>query len=488
MVLFGRLATTRGQQRMTEHIPRKYLWLGAAVLPPLLALFAYMRPGYFTSQIYIGAIVLLEFLVFALWNYRKVFFTVVLLAFLFAGTGAPGGGMWNVARWLFLAVGAWAGILLILKEREHHFGLFHAVAALASLAALISAAVSRFPTFAMLRAVSVLLLFVYAATGARLAVNGREGRFFSAFTTGIEIFVAAVAGLYAIGYEVMGNPNSLGAVMGVVGAPMLLWGVLVADKKSVQTRRVALFAICMYLVFHSHARAGIAAAMGSSVLLCLGLRKYAFLTKGLAILVIMLAAVAIFQPQTFSEKLSSATSTLMFKGKDPNLGIFASRETPWQTAMDSIRSHFWFGTGFGTTDQGQDASEQYGQFSSTSAVTSEHGSSYLAILAWVGVLGVVPFLFLLFLLVAYVARTVGWMFKTGIGAHPAIPLAMVVLAGLVHAGFEDWMFAPGYYLSVFFWSVAFILVDIAPSASILPSTFSWRFSRAPQPLGIVPGR
>jgi O-antigen ligase len=473
---------------MTEHIPKKLLWAGVAVLPPLLALFAYTRPGYFTSQIYIGGVLLLEFLVFALWNYRKMFFPVVLLGFLFAGTGVPGGGIWIGLRWLFLAVGAWAGILLILRDRAHHFGLFHALAALAGLAALISAAESRVPTFAVLRAASVLLLFVYAATGARLAVNGREDRFFPALIMGIEIFVAAVAGMYAVGHEFMGNPNSLGAVMGVVGAPILLWGALLADKKSVQTRRVAIFAICIYLVFHSHARAGIAAAMGSSLLLCLGMRKYAFLIRGLAVLTTLLAATAIFQPQTFSEKVSSATSTLMFKGKDPSLGIFASRETPWQTAMDSIRSHFWFGTGFGTTDQGRDATEKYGQFSSTSTVTSENGSSYLAILAWVGILGVLPFLFLLFLLTSQVVRTVAWMFKTGTGAHPAIPLAMVVLAGLLHAGFEDWMFAPGYYLSVFFWSVAFILVDLAPSASILPSTLSWRISRAPQPLGMIPGR
>jgi len=35
---------------MTEHIPKKLLWAGVAVLPPLLALFAYTRPGYFTSR------------------------------------------------------------------------------------------------------------------------------------------------------------------------------------------------------------------------------------------------------------------------------------------------------------------------------------------------------------------------------------------------------------------------------------------------------
>ena len=36
---------------------------------------------------------------------------------------------------------------------------------------------------------------------------------------------------------------------------------------------------------------------------------------------------------------------------------------------------------------------------------------------------------------------------------------MVMVAGLLHAGFEDWLFAPGYYLCVFFWSMAFVFVD-----------------------------
>jgi O-antigen ligase len=472
---------------MTERIPKSVLWAGAALLPLVLAFFAYVRPGYFTSEMYIDALLLLEFLVFALWNYRQMFFTVVVVAFLFAGTGVPGAGMWTAGRWVFLAVGGWAGILLMFKEREHHFGLFHAVAALAGLAALISAAESRYPTLALLKALSVLLLFLYAATGARLAVIGRENRFFPALVIGCEIFVASVSTLYAVGYAVMGNPNSLGAVMGVVAAPILLWGALLAEK-SVRSRRLTIFAICIYLVFHSHSRAGIAAAMGSSVLLCLAMRKYTFLARGLAILVVLIAATAILQPQTFSERFSSATSTLMFKGRDPNLGIFASRETPWQAAMNSIRTHFWFGTGFGTTDQGEDASSQFSQFTSNSDVSTEHGSSYLAILTWVGVLGAMPFLFLLLLVGANVIRTVIWIFRSGVGAHPAVPLAMVIVAGFVHAGFEDWMFAPGYYLSVFFWSVAFILVDIVPSTSILPSRFDWRIARTPQPLGIVPGR
>ena len=42
---------------------------------------------------------------------------------------------------------------------------------------------------------------------------------------------------------------------------------------------------------------------------------------------------------------------------------------------------------------------------------------------------------------------------------------MVLAAGLVHAGFEDWLFAVGYYLCVFFWVLAFAFVDMLPAAA-----------------------
>jgi hypothetical protein len=44
-----------------------------------------------------------------------------------------------------------------------------------------------------------------------------------------------------------------------------------------------------------------------------------------------------------------------------------------------------------------------------------------------------------------------------------VPLATIVLAGLVHAAFEDWLFAVGYYLCVFYWPLAFSLMDFAPA-------------------------
>jgi hypothetical protein len=39
---------------------------------------------------------------------------------------------------------------------------------------------------------------------------------------------------------------------------------------------------------------------------------------------------------------------------------------------------------------------------------------------------------------------------------------MILVGGLVHAFFEDWLLAVGYYLCIFFWICAFLLDDIMP--------------------------
>ncbi len=47
--------------------------------------FAYSRPGYFTSQTYLGGLLLLEFLAVAVWFYRRAFFPLVIVTFLLPG-------------------------------------------------------------------------------------------------------------------------------------------------------------------------------------------------------------------------------------------------------------------------------------------------------------------------------------------------------------------------------------------------------------------
>ncbi len=469
---------------MTHRISKNVL-IGAAVMfvLPVLAYVAYSRPWYFTSTSYLAGLIFLEFLVVAVWMYRRVFFAAVLMSFLFAGVNLPVGSGWAVARWVVLSVGALAGLVIMLKDRRLHFGFFHIVAFFSVLAALISAAASRYPHVASLKVLSILLLFVYAGTGARIAANGRENRFFKGLLIGCEVFVGVNALFYGIGIAVMGNPNSLGAVMGMMGAPILLWGVLLGGEPSTQRRRLALYAVCMYLAFMSHARAGIAAALLSSGLLCLALRRYKLLAEGLIVLLIVVAGVSLFRPNA----VLSMVSSVIYKSNEE--GILTSRVFPWQSALDNVREHPWFGTGLGTTANGGDASEEQGKFASSRTVTAENGSSYLAILAGVGVVGAVPFILLLLLLYGKVFRTLIWMRKFGSASHAAVPLAAIMVAGMLHAAFEDWMFAPGNYLCVFFWSLAFVLVDVAPSSQLSRFTVRWHPRPTQQPVGgVAPSR
>jgi len=473
---------------VTERLPKIVLTASAILFPLLLVYVSFSRPSYFSSPNFLGELIALELLLAALAMYRRVFLALVILAFLFAGTDVPFGGMWTSARWGFLVAGAAVGCFIMLKERGGKFGPFHALTILAVLSALVSAAVSRYPGFAFLKAVSLMLLFIYAGTGARLAVAGRENRFIAGLLSGSEIFVGVVAAFYFLGTEVMGNPNSLGAVMAVV-APILLWGMLIDQGPLVYYRRLLLYSICMYLLFQSHSRAGMGAAFVSCCILCLALRRYKLFGQGMIILLVAATSAAIFDPTAFSARVSSLTSSIVYKDKDPSQGVFASRQSPWQAATESIGRHLWFGSGFGTTDTGQDASAHLSKFTSSADATSENGSSYLTITSWVGIVGVAPFLLVLLALTGKILRTVLWMLNTGSPFHPAVPVAMVVIAGLFHAVFEDWMFAPGYYLCVFFWSFAFILVDVAPWAPLPSFDFSWRSRLMRQGMGgVAPSR
>lgn len=472
---------------MIERIPKSVVVLIVIALGLVLACIAYSRPGYFTSEGYLQEILMLELCVAAVWLYRKVFYPIVISTFLLAGVDLPVGSIWTMARWGVLGLGALIGTVIMLKERRYRFGMFHVLAFFAVLAALVSAAVSRYTMISSLKVLSLLLLFVYAATGVRVAVIGRENRFFSGLLLGTEILVGLIGAFYLMGVEALGNPNSLGAVMGVAGAPILLWGMVLPQESVTYRRRLLLFGLAMYLAYASHARAALLAGFISCALLCLALRRYALLAQGVGILAVLIAAGGIVNPEAFSRTVSNVTSTVLFKGKDPSEGLLASRKSPWQDSVDAIRDHFWFGTGFGTADNGQDATEEVGKFSSHSSVTAEHGSSYLAITSWVGILGVVPFALVLGVLLKRIFRALWWMWRTGNPVHPAVPLTFVLLAGMMHAVFEDWMFAPGYYLCIFYWTMAFVFVDQTALMPIPESVaaYRWRAAQAPQAIGTV---
>jgi hypothetical protein len=150
-----------------------------------------------------------------------------------------------------------------------------------------------------------------------------------------------------------------------------------------------------------------------------------------------------------------------------------------------------FGTGYGTSPTGEDPGLDFGTVASTSEAAREHGSSYITIAEWVGLLGALPFVAILAVTAANVWRVCTWMRRTANPRHYSIPLAMVALSGLVHASFEDWLFAVGSYLCVFFWFFAFLLADLVPAAVEAP--VAGVVSRASRPVragfgAVVPNR
>ena len=431
--------------------------LGACGFALYLAMY---RPGLLFRTDLLGAFMFAQLVLLALWNFRERFFPLMLLAFVWAGAAVPLAGAWNMGRWGVLAVGAVAGLVLYIRDHTHHFGVLHLLALLAVIAAIVSALVSSHPEVSILKAGSLFLLFLYAATGGRLAIIARELSFFTGLLLGCELLVYLCALTHFVfRYALFGNPNSLGAVMGVVAAPLLMWGYLVSPTPELRRRRGAVLALAVLLLLSTYSRASIAAATVAFLMLCVGLRRYRLLMTGAGVaIVIALCAIALAPPELSS---GSVFSVFVYKGHEDS-GALGSRRSVWDETVRSIRKHPWFGTGFGTSATTYD-SAQAGMFASSTATTREHGNSYLAISEWVGMLGVVPFFLLLLVLLSQVARVIAWMRRTGDPFVSAVPIAAVLTAGVVHAAFEDWMFAVGYYLCVFFWVLAFALFDVLPA-------------------------
>jgi O-antigen ligase len=429
----------------------------------LFAVYAVVyRPAYFSSSDQLAILLFLQVLLAAIWNYRARFFPLLLAAFLWAGMMVPLNAAWTSGRWLVLAVGALAGLVVYARDQRCYFTTFHLTALFCVIAGLLSAAVSAYPGLAFLKALSLLLLFLYGSAGARVAVLGREASFFSKLLLGCELLVYVTAISYFIFHaEIFGNPNSLGAVMGVAVAPILLWGILVSERPSTHWRRIFAFALALLLLFSSYARAGIAGAVVSCILLCVALRRYRLLFKGTAIALGLAAFVAAVVP-FHQQPADSLTSVFVYKGRRED-GILASRQPIWDETVSTIQQHPWLGSGFGTSPTSNEVVRQSGSFESLREATREHGNSYLAITEWVGLLGDIPFFGLVVLIAVNIGRALVQMRRTGNVLSPTIPLAGVLAAGLVHAAFEDWLFAAGYYLCVFFWTLAFIMVDVLPA-------------------------
>ena len=437
--------------------------LGAIGIVGILFFELLRRPGYFANSTYLGAIIAIEVVLACLWRFETVFFPMTMWCFLSAATVLPFAEESLTVRWLFLAVGALAGSFIWMRSnRIHHFGVFHLVALFAVLAALASASASGTPLTASLKAGSLFLLFLYASTGGRVALAGREVSFVRGLVLACEILVFITVILTFAGHDPFDNPNNLGAFVGIVAGPVLLWAALVAESRRERQRHYTALALCVVLLYISVCRAAIVADAIVTVALTMGLRRPRLLLKAVFVAAFFLEAMAVANPSHMAELMASLSGRFVFKVEGrPHQGILGSRDTPWDDTIAAVKQHPWFGTGFGTSDLGSEASGVQGSAIYTvEGSNREHGSSYLAMAEYMGLLGILPFLFLLFLVLRAVGRAYAWMRRSGSASHYAVPFAMVSLAGLIHAAFEDWLFAPGSYICLFFWVLAFLLVDL----------------------------
>ncbi len=458
----------------------KPLQIAAAVLGLSLFLyFTYSHLQYFGNISLLGGILLLEFVVIGLWKYDQRFFAALMIAFVWAGLHVPMQGAWIAGRWLVLSSGAIVGYAVWAKNQLRPFGTLHLMALFCICAAFISATVSLFVQMASFKAISLLLLFLYCASGARVAVIGREKRFFNGLVLGSEIAVYLTAICYfGLGESIWGNPNSLGAVMSIGLFPVLLWGWFTTDQPSVRLRRLGALALSAYLVFFSMARAGIASIVLVILMFCLFLKLYKLLLKIAMMALFSIAIVGMLAPAMLDSKREELTDAVLYKGHKSE-GLLGSRMSPWEKSITTIKEHPLFGTGYGTSPTGEDPGSNFGTINSSAETSREHGSSFLTIAEWVGLLGVLPFVGLLSVTASNVWKVCVWMKRSGHPRHYSVPLAMVVLSGLVHASFEDWLFAAGSYLCVYFWVFAFLLADFAPGAVVVPSVTV--VSRTPRP-------
>jgi O-antigen ligase len=462
-------------------------WVGIGLGAILAMYFAYTHLYYFGSISFLGGILLLEILVAGIWRYDQRFFVLLMVAFLWAGLHVPMQGAWTSGRWVVLVAGAAVGCIAWMKTPRRPFGALHLVAFFCICTAFVSATVSPFLQMASLKALSLLLLFLYCASGIRLAVLGREDRFFHGLLWGTEIAVYVTAICYfGLGESIWGNPNSLGASMSVGVFPVLLWGWFISDVPGVRLRRLAALLLCTYLVFFSGARAGMAAVVLVTLVFCVCLHQYKLLVKTAALLLVLIAVTGVFAPGKLDTKLGDLKDAVLYKGHKEE-GVMGSRRTPWEKSIATIKEHPLFGTGYGTSPTGEDPGLSFGPVRSDAATVREHGSSYMTIAEWVGLLGGLPFVALLAVTVSNLWKVCAWMRRTRDPRHYSIPLAMVVVAGLAHASFEDWLFAVGYYLCVYFWCFAFLLPDLIPGAVKVPGAVvvSRTFRQSPAGFGAV---
>src|SRR5215468_3986466 len=149
--------------------------IAVTALPVMMVLalivLARSMPGLVTNQQVLSGLIFVQVLVICLWHYDKYFFPFLMVAFFWAGMDVPMSDPWTSGRWAVLIAGAFVGYVRAMRLRLQSYRAFHLAAIFCVASALVSALVSVVPQFSLLKALSLLMLFLYCASGARLLLR-----------------------------------------------------------------------------------------------------------------------------------------------------------------------------------------------------------------------------------------------------------------------------------------------------------------------------
>jgi O-antigen ligase len=429
----------------------KILPLVAAASIVLLMFLSVKRP-YLFGESNVLALFVMVVAGFIASQYETHFWTIMIGIFFWAGSSLPLSGGMNLFRWVVLGLGAFLAIASYARRSNRiPFNYLHLLGLFTVIAVFSSALVSVNPVMTVLKSMSLAALFIYASIGARILWSRNPEPFVRKMVLMAESLVYFSALCSVASFDVWGNPNSLGLIMGCLCWPVLLWRLILPASRQGSARRFIPLLLCGALLVQSVSRASIVAAFLASIFLLVGARRYRTLLMGVSLFAAILLNMFLMVPERFQ----AASDALLYK-KGEHGQLMDSRQKPWEKSLHNFREHPWLGLGFGAADNSGDWRFAY---ATRGQQTRERGSSYLTMLETTGVIGTLFFALLLLALVREIWRIFSWLRRTEKVNQPAVVAAAIILAGLVNAVFEDWMLAVGYYMSVIFWVLALSLTD-----------------------------
>ncbi len=179
------------------------------------------------------------------------------------------------------------------------------------------------------------MLFVYGGAGARPAVPGLNPEiFFRRLRLACEVVTYFTRDLL-LGVALGGVWQSqlAGRSDGGGGGSAAVVGILSAQGVMERRRLGFELGLAMLLLMSSFARAGMAGAAVACLLVCVALRQYRLIVKGMAATVVLAMVMVMFVPLPDDTPRwngsETITSLFLYKGKQEQ-GVLGSRQAPWK--------------------------------------------------------------------------------------------------------------------------------------------------------------